>query len=298
MLSRVLPLVALLFAWPCQAEWQFQTVEGAGGVPLNVVTAGDPAKPTLFFIHGIGQSHYSFVRQLDSDLAQDFHLVTFDLRGHGASGKPWGPEAYGTSSVWAEDVASVMQATGTERPVIVAWSFGTLVVMDYLREYGVADVAGVVLTGGLGAITPPRPPPADDPNADAFAEARKLQTSPDLVDNIRATDRMVDWLTATPLPDDTRHLFQGVSLMLPAYARREMVSRPFNNQDLLPRLTMPLLFSLGGEDNPGSLIDGKVLAEENDHIELSVYEGVGHTVFFESPQRFNDELRRFAERVQ
>ena len=56
-------------------------------------------------------------------LARHFRVVTFDGRGTGASGKPSGPAAYATDEC-AEDVISVMDATGTDRAVLVALSVG------------------------------------------------------------------------------------------------------------------------------------------------------------------------------
>lgn len=108
---------------------------------------------------------------------------------------------------------------------------------------------------------------------------------------------MVPWLTAEPLPERERELFQEIGLMLPAYARRAMVKRTFDNQDLLERLAFPVLLSLGEEDNPMQLEDGVDIVAGLSNVTLSVYEGTGHTVFFERPQRFNAELRRFAEQT-
>ncbi len=288
----LLVALALVCCQPSSADWNYLTVAGAGGVPLNVVTAGSPDSPAIVFIHGIGQSHYSFVHQLDSDLAQDYFLVTFDLRGHGASGKPWQSDAYSPSRVWAEDVAAVIAATGADQPVVVAWSYGTLVVMDYIREFGVGSLAGINLTGALGSLMPFRMR-ADDPNTQEFVRMRELRQSPDLVDNIRANEAMVQWLTATPVSDQERQLFQAFGLMLPAYARSAMMQRQFNNQDLLDQLTLPVLLSLGEKDNPLQLEDGAELAETHSNISLSVFEGAGHSVFFERPARFNAELRGF-----
>lgn len=296
-LRGLLLVIALLVAPHGVADWGYQTVEGAGGVPLNVVTAGDPQSPAILFVHGIGQSHYSFVRQLNSDLAEDFFLVTFDLRGHAASGKPWLPEAYNQPAVWARDVAAVMAATKIQRPIVVAWSYGTLVILDYVREFGVDNLAAINLTGGHGALRPFRMPPADDPNAEAFAQVRKLQLSPSLTDNIDAVERMVQWLTEGPIPDQERQYFEAITLMLPAYARRGMLARRPDNQDLLAKLTLPVLLSLGEADNPTQLEDGADMAATHGNVSLSVYANAGHSVFFEQPERFNTELRQLARRV-
>lgn len=289
--------MAIVTATPCFAAWDYQSVAGAGDVPLHVVTVGNQDNPAILFIHGIGQSHYSFVRQFNSKLADDFYLVSFDLRGHGASGKPWAEEAYGDSRVWAEDVAAVIAASGADRPVVVAWSYGTLVVMDFVREFGVEALAGINLTGALGALRPFRMPAPDDPIVAEFAQVRELQMSPSLADNIKASERMVDWLTATPLDDTERELFRTISLMFPVYARRAMLGRAPDNGDLLEGLRVPVLFSLGHEDNPANLEDATELAAHYGNMSLSGYENAGHSVFFEQPERFNSELRRFASRA-
>ncbi len=304
MTRRFLPLAAMLLAalLPLRslADWDYRTVEGAGRVPLNVVTAGDPASPAILLIHGFGQSHYSFVHQLNSSLAKDYFLVAFDLRGHGASGKPWAIQAYSEHTVWAVDVAAVIAATGLDRPLVVAWSYGTMVAMDYIREHGVDGIAGILLTGGQGALRPFRMPTGEDgdPAAAEFARIRELQRSPDLIDYIRGGERVIPLLTATPLPKQQRQLFQAIGLMLPPYARRAMARRRLDNQDMVEQLSLPVLFCLGEKDNPFQLEDAAELAASHDNINLTVYEGAGHSVFIEQPERFNAELRRFEERVR
>ena len=301
-LRRFLPLVALLIAALLPrhslADWDYRTVEGAGGVPLNVVTAGDPAMPAILLIHGFGQSHYSFVLQLNSGLADDYFLVSFDLRGHGGSGKPWAVEDYSGPDVWAGDVAAVIESTGLDRPLVVGWSYGTMVAMDYVREFGDEGIAGILLTGGQGALRPFRMPSGDDdPGAEEFAQIRELQSSPDLIDYIRAGERVIPLLTASPLPEQQRQLFQAIGLMLPPYVRRAMAHRRLDNQDMVDRLSLPVLFCLGEKDNPLQLDDARELAASHDNMSLTVYEGAGHSVFVEQPERFNAELRRFAEQT-
>ncbi len=295
----LLPLAVLLVGQPCLGAWQYATVEGADGVPLNMVSAGDPAAPAILLIHGIGQSHYSFVRQLDSDLARDFYLVTFDLRGHGESGKPWQAEAYTDARKWAADVDAVLDASGARRPVVVAWSYGTLVLIDYLRVFGGRALAGINLTGALGGVVPFRAPPADDPGMARFAEIRRLQMSNDFGERQRAAEQMVDLLTATPIPAPYREIFMSVGFMQPLHVRRAMLARASDNQDLLPQLVeLPVLVSAGSEDNVFLTEDGKALAEAHASVTFSGYAGAGHSVFFEQPERFNAELRAFARRSQ
>lgn len=279
------------------AETSHQVVEGVGGVPLHVVSAGSPENPSILFVHGMGQSHYVFHRQFDSALVDDYFLVSFDLRGHGASGKPWDNSAYGTADVWAGDVAAVLAATGATQPLIVGWSYGSLVALDYFRLHGPDAVPGMVLTGAIGALLPFRLPPDDGPDVAEFKRVREQQFSSDPREQVAASQRMVDWLTSSEIDPAEREVLRSTTMMFPAYARRAIYSRALDNQDLLPALSeIPVLLALGADDNPVMLEDAALLAAR-DGVSLSLYKGAGHSVFMEQPQRFNDELSDFASLV-
>ena len=50
----------------------------------------------------------------------------------------------------------------------------------------------------------------------------------------------------------------------------------------------------GGANNPTTVEDAPMLAERYDNISSIVYDGVGHSAFFEQPDQFNADLREFA----
>ena len=98
-------------------------VKTPDGLTIAAQDWGNPSGPEILFIHGFSQSHLSWIKQVtNGDLAKQFHMVTYDLRGHGNSDKPVEPERYKTSKYWADEVQAVMDATGLERPVLVGWS--------------------------------------------------------------------------------------------------------------------------------------------------------------------------------
>ena len=127
-------------------------VTGAGGVPLATTDTGSAEAPGILFLHGIGHGRESFRDQFASELAEKYHLVAFDLRGHGMSGKPSQAADYADAATWAEDVVRVMDATGLTRPVVVAWSYGSLVAADVVRVRGARQVSGLVLVSALGGL--------------------------------------------------------------------------------------------------------------------------------------------------
>jgi pimeloyl-ACP methyl ester carboxylesterase len=68
----------------------------------------------------------SWSRQLSSDLADTFRLVTLELRGHGLSEKPLA--SYGDSQMWRDDVHAVIRVLDLDHPVLCGWSYGPLVI--------------------------------------------------------------------------------------------------------------------------------------------------------------------------
>jgi pimeloyl-ACP methyl ester carboxylesterase len=62
-------------------------------------------------------------------LIDEFHLVAFDLRGHGMSEAPPDAGSY-AGDVWALDVAAVIETLALERPILVGWSYGGYVICD------------------------------------------------------------------------------------------------------------------------------------------------------------------------
>lgn len=271
---------------------RFRTVNGAGGVPLNVAEAGPAGAPGIFLLHGFSQTHLSFETQLnDPALTRLFHVVAPDLRGHGNSGKPWDAEAY-TGEMLAADVEAVLQATGLERPVIVAWSFGGLVAMHYIRRYGTDRIAGLNLVGTNGRLVPvtAQPPPPQ------MNEWMRQMLSGSLADNLEAAALSIDMLTARPMPAAWRERMLQAAMTMPVYVKRAIGSGAGDNSDLAGKLAIPVLLSAGDKDQIAPADAARAAAAALPNARVSIYAESGHSPFAEEPARFNRELTDFAER--
>lgn len=284
-------------ASPASRELQFSYVEGAGGVPLSVAQGGAVDAPGILFIHGLGQSHLSFTKQLQSDLAQHYHLVAFDLRGHGNSGKPWSDAAYLDSALWAEDVQKIIAATGLKRPVVVAWSYGTLIIADYIRHNGSDGIGGIVMIGATGGLVP-YVNVATDPQVMAkMQDLRRLAVSPGLENTLLASRGTVALLTFRPMSPEWVATSETVNAMVPPFARDALLKHLYsNNTDIVGRIHVPVLLIAGAEDrgDPESLLR-TLSAALPLHADIKVYRGTGHSVFAEEPDRFNQDLDAFAK---
>jgi pimeloyl-ACP methyl ester carboxylesterase len=262
---------------------RFSEVLGGGGVPLNVVEKGDPSKPAILFIHGFRQSYLSWTAQFESRLAQECHLVAFDLRGHGNSGSPWQVDAYNNSKPWADDVESVIKATGIKAPLIVGWSFGGAIAMDFVRNYPTEQLAGVVLTGTTGGMIAQPQPGANQPPRPTL--------SSDLETNIDAVDASAKLLFGGNVDPALVKKFTAAAMRVSPFVDRAMATRAaFTNLDLLANFRAPITLILGGKDPAVRPEIAEKLKTLIPHANIIEFPDAGHAAFLDEPERFNSIL--------
>jgi pimeloyl-ACP methyl ester carboxylesterase len=88
--------------------------------------------PTILFVPPWAIVHSHIWKMQVPYLARHFRVVTFDPRGNGRSIRPSDPASYAETE-YAEDARAVMDASGTERAVVVTLSMGaqrTLLLAD------------------------------------------------------------------------------------------------------------------------------------------------------------------------
>ncbi len=280
---------------------RFHSIVAPDGVVLNVADSGPLDAPPVILLHGIGQSGMSWRKQLEGPLAQRLRVIAPDLRGHGDSGKPTDPAAYREACRWAEDMRAIQSALNLARPVLVAWSFGGLVAMHYVRCVGTESLSGIVLvaTAGGRLVTTPAAAPSEGVRR-AGAAARDM-SSQDLRNNLRGARSFAGLMYARAPDAAWEEETVGALLRFPAYARRAMAgdttgpdgSKLSGNEDLAARITVPLMVVVGTRD---ALSDGATLAAtyRARFPGATVLEyDTGHSPFAEDPTRFDADLLSF-----
>jgi pimeloyl-ACP methyl ester carboxylesterase len=219
-------------------------------------------------------------------------MVAIDLRGHGASGKPWAPEQYQETKIWADDISATLKAFGLAHPIIVGWSFGGFVAMDYIRHYGNDSLAGVMLVSSPAGLVS-----SLHPDTPGYPAAAAQQMSTNLPDNIEGERFFVRLMTAKPLPAAVEQEWVIETLRMPVYARLAMRGRPLGNQDLLPTLRLPILMLTGSADRSMAVSEMQTLAAAQPNIQFATINGAGHALAYERAEEFNRLLIAFADRV-
>jgi len=51
--------------------------------------------------------------------------------------------------LWTDDVNAIIHALGLDHPILCGGSYGSLVILDYIRRYGENGIGGIHLVGGV-----------------------------------------------------------------------------------------------------------------------------------------------------
>jgi len=252
------------------------------GLTISAQDYGNPSGPGVVFIHGFSQSNLSWMRQTSSDLAKDFHIVTYDLRGHGNSDKPLEAARYRDSKAWGDEVQAVIDAAGLKRPVLVGWSYAGRVISDYVATHGAGGISGINFVDASIKAIPE--------NVGDNLKNLPLMASEDMLTNINATRVFLHGcFSRQPSADDFETML-AFNMMVPPKVRAGLGGRPLDATAIMAKLTIPVLVSHGAEDKNAKLATAQYTASVIPGAKLSVYDGIGHSPFYEDAPRFNSEL--------
>ena len=268
-------------------------IRGGDGLRLHAREWGDPEGPELLLIHGWSQCDLCWANQVQGDLAARFRIVTFDLRGHGLSESPSDPGHYAGGRLWADDLAAVIEQTGLRSPVVVAWSYGGLVVSDYLHAYGDAGVAAINLVGAAVMLKPP----TFEHVGPGFLENAGDASESDLATNITAIQRFLRACTVEELDEPEWTAAMCWNMAVPPAVRGALISREVDGSDSLASVSVPMLVTHGREDQIISPSMAEHVLGLCGSAVSSWYDGVGHMPFWEAADRFNRELAEFSEGI-
>lgn len=120
-----------------------------------------------------------------------------------------------------------------------------------------------------------------------------LMASDDLVTNISATRTVVHGcFSKQPSADDFETML-AFNMMVPPKVRAGLGGRPLDASEMMSKLKLPVLVTHGREDRNAKVGAGEYTASVIPGAKLSVYDGVGHSPFYEDAPRFNAELAAF-----
>jgi proline iminopeptidase len=264
-------------------------------------TAAADAPPVVFLHGGPGQGSQSFAALAGPLLEPSLRMVYLDQRGSGRSERPWNG-AYSVDLL-VEDLEALRRALGVPRIGIVAQSFGAVPALEYAARYP-SHVSRMVIAAGL-SDTPAslRGQCAHLATTDPAAHARAVAAGGQGGCNPFAAyegPEQGEFVARNMFPDsavrrrleaaDTAGGLRNTGELGGAVFSQGLLAWSFGGHG---RLAMPVLVIAGERDLQIGLEPQRDLARRLPRAELRVYEGAGHFMYLDAPDRFARDVIAF-----
>ncbi|HFE39354.1 MAG TPA: alpha/beta hydrolase [Gammaproteobacteria bacterium] len=116
----------------------------------------------VMLVHGNSANAGTFKHQFEGEFGDTYHVVAFDLPGHGASDKAREPENTYHMPGYAKILVEVAKQMNMNDAVFVGWSLGGHIVLEAISE--LPDAAGFMIYGTPPIAFPPAMGEAFFPN--------------------------------------------------------------------------------------------------------------------------------------
>ncbi len=265
---------------PGQAGWVAakQTLRANDAMEIAFVEWGNPDGEPVILIHGYSDTSRAY-STIAPFLDPAKRYIALDLRGHGDSSEP---ECCYYISDMAEDVSDFITALGYEKATIVGHSLGSM-------------TAGV-----LASIHP--------------EQVEKLVLISSALRAGPGTDFLYDMLHAQDYPLDPEGEFMQMWAPDSSAEDAEMMAHLRQEESAMPkrawlgivmglevldwtkaasRITAPTLILWGNQDELMIEGDQTALRAALPKAQFICYEGLGHSMFWEQPERVATDLNEF-----
>jgi pimeloyl-ACP methyl ester carboxylesterase len=249
----------------------------ADGVPVVYEVHGT-GMPALVLVHGWSCDRSYWKDQVEP-LSRRFRVVTVDLAGHGESGLG---RARWTIAAFGADVATVVDALGLDRVVLIGHSMGGDAILEAARLLP-GRIEGLVWIDVYRQLANFQPPER--------VEERMAPFRADFVGTTRTFVR--DMFPPGADPALVERVVADMSAAPPEVALEAAESAWGYGRKVpaaLQGLALPII-AINSEDRAADL---ESMARHG--VEVVVMPGVGHFPMMEDPARFNEILIRVLER--
>ena len=256
-----------------------------GDVHLNYELTG--AGPTIALTHGIGGTGADFA-PLVRLLAPRFQVLTWDVRGFGASDRP--ADGYSISR-FAQDLAGLLDQIGAAQAVIMGTSMGGTISQRFILDFPERVAAAVIMSTSSEVNERGRErwtSQADAIEREGFAAYTRRTRPPEHTE---------EYLRAHPelLEAEERRIRNNPDSR--AYAQVARAVADYNYTAELEQVRVPTLVLVGSEDTstpPGGSV---IISRRIPGAELHILPGYGHSLYRDAPEQVAALVTAFLARV-
>jgi pimeloyl-ACP methyl ester carboxylesterase len=245
------------------------------GVHLHYETYGEG--PAILLSHGYSATSEMWRTQIEP-LSLRHRLVIWDMRGHGLSDYPDDPSAYSEEATVA-DIAALLDAVGADRAIVGGLSLGGYMSLAFHRVHSNRVRALLIIDTGPGFKN-------DE------ARERWNQRSQEYAS--RFEKEGLGYLRSLT-PEMAMSTHRSADGLIRA-ARGMLIQRDDRVIRSLPGIHVPSLIIVGANDTP-FLPAAEYMTAKIPHATKVVIPDAGHSSNIDQPERFNQALLQFIERL-
>jgi len=261
--------------------WKDLSVQ-VGDIKVHYVEAGGGDR-TLVFVPGWTMTAEVWKEQIPYFAARGFRVLAIDPRSHGQTTRT---DEGNTYQQQAADLNAFLRTLKIRRPILVGWSAGVVVLLEYVASSEAEPPERLALVDGgvLGFKE------GDYPGGMTMQQARSVVLSFQ-EDRVKATDQFVQGMFKARQPQLLITEITQACIKVPTGTVISLLMDLFtgDRRPLLPRVKVPTVIVMA-EDNR---LLGEYLQSKIGGSRCEVIPEAGHAVFLEKPQAFNQVLEIF-----
>lgn len=239
--------------------------------------------PPIVLVHGLGSST-ALWKEVDGDLARDFRVIAYDLRGAGRTGAPPGPYTF---EQLVGDLLGLIEALDLGPVSLVGHSLGGTVALAHAAEHPEHVAAAV----GLGALA--ELPQQSREGMRARAETVESEGMGAVAETVAQNG------TAPSFHRRPEQLASFVDLLAASdpggYAALCRVAAGIDITNVLQRISVPVLLLGGDRDAVVPPAARDAMAARIPIARSIEVEDCGHIVPLEQPQVLREHVRSFLQ---
>lgn len=257
-------------------------------VKLDYIESGNKNGKAIILVHGMLCSKDFFQKQISFFENTDYHAIAVDIRGHGDSDKPL--EGY-TVKTYASDIHELAKGLNLEKPILLGWSMGSMVVWDYVDMFP-DEVGGLICV---------------DQSASDFAWPDwnlGVMTTNDLRDisEVTQTNRqpfykeLISLMLHEPKKEDSELFLSQMMKIPPVIAEAIVLNQTYQDyRESIKKITLPTLITFGGDPKLNPPEAGFWLHEQIKGSKIKIFDKSSHCPFWEEADDFNNTIKSFID---
>lgn len=244
-------------------------------------------EPPVVLVHGWTMSHEIW-REQRAPLAQRNTTVAVDLRGFGRSDKPDGDYAL---PVFVDDLHFTLRQLALERPVLVGWSLGASICLQYAAEYP-NELSKLALIDGSPLLMA-RP---DFPHAIAAEAVEQIMLALQQ-DYAAGTRAFIETMFPERVDEQLKAWIHGITRQTGLRVAVNSIenSAAADLRACLAEVSVPTLIMCGKQDRVCLPAASRYMHAHIADSELYEFPGKGHAPFLTASREFNARLLAFID---